>query len=223
MSRLALSFSLASVLAPVFAAEQGQLDGSPSLFSVLAAINAAGYDADINSTANHPAREAVRRHLAARRLPVVEELKKFFAAHKQANATAELSQYVSFALSVDGPPDFKFRFRTLDLPPDVVPLQSLPALMKRFHAEAGIDELWRQSQPALDQALERYHEPVAAAVLEVNAYLRNATSGYLGRRFQITIDLLGAPHQIQTRSYADDYFVVLTPSPEPQIDDVRHA
>src|SRR5208282_1241918 len=29
--------------------------------------------------------------------------------------------------------------------------------------------------------------------------------------------------QIQTRSYRDRYFVVVTPSPEPQIDQVRHA
>jgi tetratricopeptide (TPR) repeat protein len=37
------------------------------------------------------------------------------------------------------------------------------------------------------------------------------------------VDLLGAPNQIQTRSYANEYFVVVTPSPEPQAADVRHA
>ena len=41
--------------------------------------------------------------------------------------------------------------------------------------------------------------------------MRNPTSGYLGRRFQIYVDLLGAPNQVQMRSYADDYFVVVTP------------
>ena len=35
--------------------------------------------------------------------------------------------------------------------------------------------------------------------------------------------MLGAPNQIQSRSYKDDYFVVVTPSPEPQIDEIRHA
>ena len=43
------------------------------------------------------------------------------------------------------------------------------------------------------------------------------------RRFQIYVDVLGAPNLIQTRSYKYDYFVVVTPSPEPQIDQVRHA
>jgi tetratricopeptide (TPR) repeat protein len=68
-----------------------------------------------------------------------------------------------------------------------------------------------------------YHGGVTQALLEANGYLRNPTSGFRGRRFQIFVDLLGPPNQIQTRSYKDDYFVVVTPSPEPQIQDVRHA
>jgi tetratricopeptide (TPR) repeat protein len=71
--------------------------------------------------------------------------------------------------------------------------------------------------------IEQYHEPVARAVLLVNAYARNTTSGYLGRRFQIYVDLLGAPNQVQSRSFGDESFVVVTPSPEPQIDGIRHA
>ncbi len=204
-------------------AEQGQLDTSPSLFTVLAAINAAGYDADLDSPANDPLREIVRKELASRQIPCLDELKRFFSEHRQKDWTAELSQYVSFALSVDGPPGFKYRFPMNQLPPDVFPLQGFEQLLARFHREAGIDELWRKSQPAFERAIARYHEPVARAVLEVNAYLRNVTSGFLGRRFQIYIDLLGAPNQIHTRSYGDDYFVVLTPSPEPQVNDVRHA
>jgi tetratricopeptide (TPR) repeat protein len=93
----------------------------------------------------------------------------------------------------------------------------------RFHKEARIDELYAKSQPYFEAVIARYHEPVSRAVLEVNAYLRNPTSGYLGRRFQIYIDLLGAPNQVFSRSYADDYFVVVTPSPQPQVDYIRHA
>ena len=69
-----------------------------------------------------------------------------------------------------------------------------------------------RSQPAYEQVIASYHTGVSQALLEANAYLRNPTSGFLGRRFQIYVDLLGAPNQIQTRSYKDDYFVVVTPS-----------
>jgi tetratricopeptide (TPR) repeat protein len=202
---------------------QGQLDASRTLFSVLAAINAAGYDADLASGANHPLRQIIRREIAAKKLPVVEDLKYFVNKHHKNDPTAELSQYISFALSVKGPPDFESKFRNVDVPPDVGPLEGFSALMAKFDRDADIEELWKKSQPAFEQVIDRYHEPVSQAILEVNAYLRNVTSGYLGRRFQIYVDLLGAPNQIQVRGYLDDYYVVLTPSPEPQIDDVRSA
>ncbi len=45
---------------PAPAAQQGQLDGSETLFTVLAAINVAGYDADADSTSNSPIRRQIR-------------------------------------------------------------------------------------------------------------------------------------------------------------------
>ncbi len=206
------------------AAEQhGQLDSSQTLFTVLAAINAAGYDADLASSANHPLRMSVRKELAAKKLPVMEDLRYFVRKHRRDSPAADLSQYVSYALSVKGPPDFEYRFRTIDLPPDVEAMQGFSDLMVRFYREADIEELWNRCQPAFDEVIERYHEPVTQAILQVNAYLRMPLNGYLGRRFQIYIDLLGAPNQIQLRGYADDFFVVITPSLEPQINDIRNA
>jgi tetratricopeptide (TPR) repeat protein len=64
---------------------------------------------------------------------------------------------------------------------------------------------------------------VTQAVLEVNAYLRHQTSGMRGRHFQVFVELLAAPNQIQTRSYGVENTIVLTPSIEPQVRDVRHA
>jgi tetratricopeptide (TPR) repeat protein len=208
----------------VGAAEQhGQLDGNITLFTVFAAINAAGYDTELASGANHPLRAAVRQELAGKKLTVLSDLKYFVTKHHKNSPAADLGQYISFALSVKGPPDFDYRFRKVDLPPDVEPMDGFSSLIARFYYEAGIDELWTKSQPALDREIERYQEPVAQAVLEVNAYLRNVTSGYLGRRFQIYLDLLGAPNQVQVRNYVDDYFVVVTPSPEPRVADIRNA
>jgi tetratricopeptide (TPR) repeat protein len=189
----------------------------------MAAINAAGYDADAASPNNSPLREAIRKELAARNIPSLKGLKEFYAAHRQSNPTADLSQYISYALSVDGPPAFTLKPKAEETPPDVVPLQGLTPLLAAFYREANIEDLWNRSQAAFDQAIEIYHEPVAAAVLQVNGYLRNETSGMTGRYFQIYIDLLAAPNQIQTRSYANDYYVVITPSAEPRINDVRHA
>src|SRR5258708_4003441 len=94
--------------------QHGQLDASLPLFAVMAAINAGGYDADLASPANHPLRAIVRKELAGKKLPVMEDLKYFMRRHHKNNPTAELSQYISYALSVKGPPDFEYRFREVD-------------------------------------------------------------------------------------------------------------
>jgi tetratricopeptide (TPR) repeat protein len=189
----------------------------------MAAINAAGYDADIASPNNSPLRETIRKELAGKQIPSLPALKDFYLQHRQSDATADLSQYISFALSVKGPPTFALKGRTVELPPDVAALDGFAPLLAKFYAEAGIDDLWNRSQPAFEQIIERYHEPVAEAVLQVNGFLRNETSGTSENWFQIYVDLLGAPNQIQTRSYGSNYYVVITPSAEPRIHDVRHA
>ena len=61
------------------------------------------------------------------------------------------------------------------------------------------------------------------AVLQVNGYMRQMTSGFKNRRFQIYIELQAAPNQIQTRSYSDNYTIVVTPSPDTRTFDIRHA
>ncbi|MBV9770569.1 MAG: tetratricopeptide repeat protein [Bryobacterales bacterium] len=205
------------------APQEGQLDGSQALFTVLAAINSAGYNDNLDSNANSPLRRQVREAIARKHLDSVDAIKKFIAEHHQENPEAELSQYISFALSLEGPPDFQFWLPPQEIPPDVRKLDGLNELIAAFYKEARIEDLWKQSQPELERVIAAYHTGITQALLEVNAYLRNPTSGLRGSRFQVYVDLLGAPNQIQTRSYKDRYFVVVTPSPEPQIDQVRHA
>lgn len=203
--------------------ETGQLDASPTLFTVMAAINAAGYDADLSSPNNHPLRGQVRAELAKQNIPSLAAIKNFFEQHRKRSDTDELAQYISFALAAGPPPAFAFKVRDLELPPDVVPLKNLTPLLAAFYKEANIAGLWQQSQPEIEKYLVRYHESVSEAVLGVNAYLRQQTSGFKGRRFQIYVELLAAPNQIQTRSVANDYTIVITPSSEVRTADVRHA
>jgi tetratricopeptide (TPR) repeat protein len=209
--------------APSSSDTQNQLDGNEALFTVLAAINVAGYDDQIDAASTHAFRHTLRTELASKNLDSVFELKRFFRDHKLKTADAELSRYISYGLLIDGPPNFDYRDPDMVRPPDVSSIEGLSPLLAAFYREANIGDLWRRAQPFYDQIISQYQESAARAVLEVNAYARNTTSGYLGRRFQIYIDLLGAPNQIQTRSYGDDYFIVLTPSAEPRVDGIRHA
>src|SRR5664280_1569107 len=189
----------------------------------MAAINAAGYRADWSSPNNHPIRFSVQTELAKRDIPSLGPLKEFFESHRKKNDGLELSQYISFALSCTGPPGFEFAIRDVEIPPDAMPLRDLSRLLAAFYKEANIEDLWKRSQPAIEQYIARYHGPVTDAVLQVNGYMRQMTSGFKNRRFQIFIELQAAPNQIQTRSYSDNYTIVVTPSPDTRTSDIRHA
>jgi tetratricopeptide (TPR) repeat protein len=215
LTRLIPIAALAVGLAHAQSAQQGQLDASSGLFTVMAAVNAAGGSGEVQPV--------VAEHLRGKKLAVLPELQVFLKQHMKGEAGANLAPYVSFALASGDPPEFAPRLEGAEVPPDVQLLTGFRELVMRFHREADIDGLWQKSQPAVEAALARYHEPVSRAILESNAYLRNPTSGYMGRRFQIYLDLLGPANQVHTRSYKDDYFVVVTPSSEPRIDDIRHA
>lgn len=224
MFRFTLIATLAAAaVAHAAPAEAGQLDSSPTLFTVMAAINSAGYDADLDSPNNHPLRLAIRQELAKHNIPSLVPLKAFVARHHRANPTAELSQYISFALSVGPPPNFDFKEKGADIPPDVGEMTDLQPLLVRFYKEANIEDLWKRAQPAIDQFIERYHDPISDAVLQCNLYLRQQTSGFSGRRFQIYIELQAPPNQIQTRSYGTEFTIVITPSPDLRIFDIRHG
>jgi tetratricopeptide (TPR) repeat protein len=201
----------------------GQLDASQTLFTVMCAINAAGYDADLASPNNHPLRDAIRAELAKQNIPSLAAIKTFFNSHRQKTDAQELGQYISFALVTGPPPDFKLKPRDLDVPPDVRGMQGLSSLLAAFYKEAQIADLWKRSQPAIDQYIDGYHGPVSEAVLAVNSYLRQQASGFKGLHFQIFLELLAPPNQVQMRTYGAEYTVVVTPSPEPRVFDVRHA
>ena len=70
--------------------EQGQLDASPTLFAVMAAINAAGYDADASSPHNNPLRDVIRKELAGKNISCLQALRDFYRQHRQGDAVANM-------------------------------------------------------------------------------------------------------------------------------------
>ena len=187
------------------------------MFTVMAAINAAGYDTLLDSPHNSPLRKQVRDEIAKMNVPSLPALKEFFAKHNQ------ISPYISFAITCEGPPTFAIRKKDIEVPPDVSQMSRLTPLLAAFYKEAHIDELWQKAQPEINQALARYHSPVIDAVMQVNLYLRQQTSGASRTRFQILVEQLGAPNQVHTRSYGFQYTIVVTPSPDTHTFEIRHA
>jgi tetratricopeptide (TPR) repeat protein len=200
------------------AAADNSLDSNETLFTLLAALNAAGYNLGIDSPDNSPLRRQLRDYLAQQNIPSVKDIHDFYVFK-----SPSIAPYLSLALSLNGPPDFGWRARTVDLPPDALAYETFVPLLQRFYIEAKVPELWKRVQPIYDAELEKYHEPLSNITLLVNSYLRRATAGDMNRRFQVYIDLLAAPDQIQSRSYGNDYFVVVTAAKTPNVFELRHT
>ena len=116
------------------------LDSNPTLFYVLAAINAAGYDEQADSPTNNPLRGRVREYLAQQNLRTLAPLRRFVRDHKPQNSAAELSQYISFALWSKGAPDFTKAHPDLPQPADADALYE-------FHRRNGVeieDATWKK-------------------------------------------------------------------------------
>jgi tetratricopeptide (TPR) repeat protein len=129
------------------------------------------------------------------------------------DANRNLSQYISLALYVDGPPHFVPRAKEEELPPDAAAITAFGALMDRFYEKTGLHSIWERHRNDYGAAMRRYHEPLAKMVLDTEIYLKQPSSQYLGRRFTVYLDFMGSPNETDARNYGVDYYVVVFPAP----------
>jgi hypothetical protein len=100
----------------------------------------------------------------------------------------------------------------------------LPMLQK-FYVDAGLHAIWERHLAAYTAFTDRYHQALAKMLFDTEIYLKVPSSGYLGRGFTVYLDPMGAPGQINARSYVSDYFVVISPGRNPSLkmDQIRHT
>ncbi len=199
------------------------LDSNEQIFCVLAALNAAGYDSGVGTDTGNKTRDDVRALLAKQNPPILPELRKFYAEHWVASDPgADTGQYVSLALLLGPPPDFRFTVAETDLPPDAMALKGLVPLLKSFYQQANLIDLWARLQPRYRAEMERYGDAVRKSIGLSDAYLRFPSGAYLGRTYTIYLSLLAAPNQVHARIYGQNYYLVVPPSKEPKLGEIRH-
>jgi tetratricopeptide (TPR) repeat protein/outer membrane biosynthesis protein TonB len=194
------------------------LDTSETIFSVLTALNACGYDQDL--AISEPTRTRVRAEVErnirssgdaqAAQSQVCDFIDRHVASR---DSNRNLSQYISLALYMDGAPHFMPRTKEEDLPPDAGAIAGLGTLLEKFYDKAGIHGIWERHRFEYLAAVRRYHEPLAKMVFDTEVYLKQPSAQYLGRTFTVYLDFMGSPNETDARNYGTAYYVVVFPSP----------
>jgi len=208
--------ALSAVEGPALIRVEGTtLETSETLFSVLAALNACGYNQELN--ASYPVRPKVRAQLAraAEASPEAagarDKLCQFYRDHQQADPGRDVAQYVSLALNLGSPPKFPVLINEADLPPDAAYVHGFVPLLQTYYEQEKLHAVWQAHQPEYEQLTSQFHDPISKMILATEVYLKLPLSGYVGRKLTIFVEPLEAPGQVNARNYASDYFVVVAP------------
>ncbi len=205
-------------------AEENQLDTDVRMFTVMAAINVAGYDDGVGARGDSPVRQAVRRRLESFDGPSKKLLQTAYEQFRLRDPAENLSQFVTYALLCQGPPTFDlYADLPTDLPPDVRPIRSLGPILQQFYREADIESLWLEHQPAYEEELLRYQTALAPMLIRTAGYLRIGPQSREFQGFKVWIDLMGAPNALNTRLYGGNMQVVAHPSDTIHLTEIRHA
>jgi len=205
------------------------LETSETLFTVLTAINACGYDAELNIS--HPLRAEVRGEVAkvveaSNEAAETEKLMcQFYQDHQQPDAARTLAQYVSLALFLGNPPDLVLKEKEANLPPEVGYVLGFVPLVQKFYGDAGLHAIWQKHQAAYAGLSERYHEPLAKMTFDTEVYLKMPSAEFLGQTFTVYLEPMGDPGQTNAREYGTNYSVVISPAPGSalKMEQIRHT
>lgn len=173
--------------------------------------------ADLQKTLNNSAEAAQS----------LQAICQFQREHLAAEEDRDIPQYVSLALDLGEPPAFKPTIAEADLPPDASHVLGVVHLLQNFYQAAGIHAIWQKHQQQYLDLVQKYHDPVASTFTQTDLYLRLPFSSYLGRRFVIYLEPMLAPSQVNSRNYADNYFLVISPSRQGaeslRLHEIRHT
>lgn len=205
------------------------LESSETLFTVLTAMNACGYDAGLS--VSDPLRLQIREEVAkaTQNFDQAKEeagiLCQFYHEHEQPDPALTLAQYVSLALCLQPPPTFAFKMKEADLPPDASKVAGIVPILQKFYDVAGLHGIWQRHEAAYGALATRYHEPLSKVVFDTEIYLKLPSAGYLGHTFTVFVDPMGAPGETNARNYGADYSILISPGngSNLKIEQIRHA
>lgn len=194
---------------------------SEQVFATMCALDAAGFDADVSTISEMPARLALREDLLKIHGPATDAVKQFYRDHAFADPGETLSRYITFALAIGPPPMFDFQYRREDLPPDVLSLEGFQQILAAFYREAGLQTKWVKIEPEYVGAVARDDAGLRRIVLVTNAYLRELIKP-TRRTFTVYVEPL-AGNRANFRNFGEHYAIVIGAGQQFPQEQVQHA
>lgn len=192
------------------------LETSEPLFDLASALNACGYDDDLDISA--PVRGEVRADMNAA-LAFSEQARDardamctYIRSHQLSDEALNIGQYVSLALYLSPPPELTPNVSELQLPPQANAVVNVLPLVRRFASAVDLHYIWIKHRPEYEAWVARIHDPMTRMILNTNVFLRLPISSYDGRRFLVLLEPMLSPNLTNARIYGVDYIIVTSPS-----------
>lgn len=206
------------------------LETSEPLFQMAAALNACGYDADLDRSA--PVRAEVRADMNAA-LQQSEDARKsrdalceYITQHRLSDSGLAVGQYVSLALYLSPAPDLTPNVDETDLPPQAAQIVNVLPLLRTFAEQVNLHYIWVHHRAEYEALAARVHDPMVKMILNTNIYLHQPVSSYDGRRFLVLLEPMLSPALTNARIYGMDYIIVMSPDNGPndpvRMNEIRH-
>ena len=199
------------------------IDTDMRLFTTMAALNAAGFDVEYGAE-YHPVREIVREYARDLDPDFLARLKDFYRSRKGTQTDDEqLPKYISLAINVTDPPEFKPAGREEYIPPDARSVIGFADLLREFYIKAKIAQRWIDVRARYQTAIARIAPTLRDMIVRTDAYLRVPLGGVSSRRMDVFLELAAPVNTVNVRSNQDNYYVVLGDATNLKLDDIRHA
>ena len=221
----------------------------PRLITVMAALEAAGFDPVPAGRTPSVFRAKLRRDLANVDPDLRLRLKTFYERNKlpaPATPADQAARYVSLALALGAAPSLDAPARSEDLPAGLLEVLDFAPLVQEFYRRSGIDERMVDYVRAYQAEGDRLRGPTTEMVRSLLTYLhtrplttsservevknpsnkskqKTYTFKEKERRFLILPDLLAPRGAINFRIIGDDYYAVVPEGTDPTSSELRRA
>src|SRR5215510_593924 len=179
------------------------------LFTMMAALNAAGFDVEFASQ-YHPVRETVRKYAKDVDPDLISRLKGFYNSRKGSQTDdAQLPKYISLAVNLTDAPSLKPVTREEVLPPDARSVIGFVELMREFYEKAHLSQHWTEVRPDYERAIARVGPVLRDLIVLTDAYMRIPLGTYATRTMAVYLELAAPINTVNVRSNQESYYVVL--------------